>query len=125
MSGDPCIKRCPETTRILESLPTNHAHVCFSAFPPGGGLPPHVAHTNVNLVCHLGVMNCEGATLYSGSEERTFEEGKCIILDDSFVHSIVHNGPAIRYSLMITFWHPDLNAIERAAIRFTLGNLLS
>ena len=36
-----------------------------------------------------------------------------LVFDDSFVHWVENNGTAVRYTLMITFWHPDLTWIER------------
>jgi aspartyl/asparaginyl beta-hydroxylase (cupin superfamily) len=117
--------RCPRTAAFLDSLPINHAHICFSAMPPGGQLKPHVGPTNASLVCHFGVLNCEGATIYAGDQERQFHEGKAVILDDSFVHSVVHRGERTRYSLMITLWHYDLTPIERGALKLILRRMLS
>ncbi len=117
--------RCPQTAAILESLPINHAHICFSALPPGAELHPHSGPTNASLICHFGVLGCEGVTIYAGREERTFEEGKALILDDTFVHSVVHRGPTTRYTLMITLWHYDLNPIERRALKVILRRMLS
>lgn len=55
---------CPKTARILRRLPTNKNHVCFSAIEPGGVLQPHIGPTNTSLTAHLGLANCEGASIW-------------------------------------------------------------
>jgi aspartyl/asparaginyl beta-hydroxylase (cupin superfamily) len=117
--------RCPETAKLVDAIPDNNkGHICFSALNPGNGLPPHVGPSNISLICHLGLLNCEGTVLYSGTQERKYEEGKCLILDDSFVHSVVHGGTKTRVTLMITFWHPGITTLERRALRVIMGHLL-
>jgi aspartate beta-hydroxylase len=107
---------CPATSAILDKIPHNGMHVCFSAVAPDGALPPHVGPTNANLILHMGLQGCEGSMIFAGRETRKFEEGKCLILDDSFVHGVRHVGPETRYTLMITFWHYDASALERRAL---------
>jgi len=41
-------------------------------------------------------------------------------LDDSLVHWVEHAGSRVRYTLMVTFWHPDLNAFERSFLGLAL-----
>lgn len=47
---------------------------------------------------------------------RTWEEGKAIIIDDSFDHEVWHNGSSFRLILIVDFWHPDLTARQRASL---------
>jgi hypothetical protein len=32
------------------------------------------------------------------------------------VHWVEHTGSQVRYTLMVTFWHPDMNFLERALV---------
>jgi aspartyl/asparaginyl beta-hydroxylase (cupin superfamily) len=104
---------CPRTKEILQQIPLNKLHVCFSAIEPGGLLQPHTGPTNTSLTAHLGLENCDGAAIWVASHQQPYREGKVLIFDDSFVHWVEHTGQKIRYTLMITFWHPELNALER------------
>jgi hypothetical protein len=107
---------CPKTREILRQIPTNKNHVCFSAIEPGGKLQPHTGPTNTSLTAHLGLSNCDGASICVAGETKTYEEGKVLILDDSFVHWVEHTGSKTRYTFMITLWHPELNGVERALL---------
>ncbi len=107
---------CPKTARILRRLPTNRNHVCFSAIEPGGVLQPHTGPTNTSLTAHLGLANCEGASIWVAGQQQKYQDGKVLFFDDSFVHWVEHSGNQIRYTLMITMWHPELNAIERGIL---------
>jgi len=37
------------------------------------------------------------------------------VFDDSFLHSVAHNGYRVRVTLMLDLWHPDLTKIELTA----------
>ena len=105
---------CPKTAKILRQLPTNKYHVCFSAIEPGGVLQPHTGPTNTSLTAHLGLSNCDGASIWVAGQQQKYQEGKVLFFDDSFVHWVEHSGNQIRYTLMTTMWHPELNGLERA-----------
>ena len=47
-----------------------------------------------------------------GDEERTLEQGKAIIFDDSFNHEAWYDGKETRINLIIDFWHPNLTDAE-------------
>lgn len=108
---------CPRTADVLGRLPHNGLHVCFSAIEPGGSLHPHTGPTNASLTAHLGLANCAGARLTVAGETAEYRDGEVLVFDDSFVHWVENSGAAVRYTLMVTFWHPDLNAAERAFFR--------
>jgi ornithine lipid ester-linked acyl 2-hydroxylase len=108
---------CPITASLLTEIPHNGLHVCFSAIEPGGGLNPHTGPTNASLTAHLGLKNCDSCFLRVADETIEYQVDQVTIFDDSFVHSVDHKGSRTRYTLMITFWHPDLNRLERAVLR--------
>lgn len=114
---DAHLAACPRTAEVLSKVPHNGLHVCFSAIQPGGSLHPHTGPTNASLTAHLGLANCAGATLWVGGQAVDYREGDVLAFDDSFVHWVQNSGSAIRYTLMITFWHPELSTLERHFLR--------
>lgn len=108
---------CPRTAEMLGRIPHNGLHVCFSAIEPGGALHPHTGPTNASLTAHLGLANCAGARLTVAGETAEYRDGEVLVFDDSFVHWVENTGTAVRYTLMVTFWHPELNRLERAFFR--------
>ena len=107
---------CPRTKELLSRIPVNGLHVCFSAIQPGGVLQPHTGPMNAGLTAHLGLEGCEGSAIWVAGEKRPYVEGKVLVFDDSFVHWVEHTGSQVRYTLMVTFWHPDMNFLERAMV---------
>eukprot|EP00438_Fugacium_kawagutii_P017180 Skav215694 [mRNA] locus=scaffold3538:20170:22810:+ [translate_table: standard] len=52
-----------------------------------------------------------------------WEEGKCLVFDDSFEHeaasrrlAVVHEGDEARTVLLVNFWHPDVPAEMRQVL---------
>ncbi len=107
---------CPRTAEVLRQIPHNGFHVCFSAIEPGGSLKPHTGPTNASLTAHLGLENCAGTRLWIADDSADYRDGEVLVFDDSFVHRVEHSGVHTRYTLMITFWHPELNTLERALL---------
>jgi len=107
---------CPRTAALLSQIPHNGFHVCFSAIEPGGTLDPHTGPTNASLTAHLGLADCDGARLWVADRHADYRDDEVLVFDDSFVHWVEHRGPRTRYTLMITFWHPDLSRLERALL---------
>jgi hypothetical protein len=104
---------CPRTRDVLAEVPHNGLHVCFSALEPGGGLHPHTGPTNASLTAHLGLANCAGTRLWVAGETAEYRDSEVLVFDDSFVHAVENGSGDTRYTLMVTFWHPELNALER------------
>ena len=78
----------------------------------GTHILPHFGPTNIRLRCHLGLQVPEGCTLRVAEETRAWQEGRCLIFDDSFDHEVRHSGQGQRVVLLIDFWHPDLSPAE-------------
>jgi len=117
----------PETTKIL----TTHCRdatglafcvggdVIFSVISPGTRLRPHCGPSNSRLTCHLGITIPrtleQGCKIRVANEPaRGWEEGKCIVFDDSFEHEVFYEEagpheayPGDRIVLLLNFWHPD------------------
>jgi aspartyl/asparaginyl beta-hydroxylase (cupin superfamily) len=116
-------QKCPRTTELLEKLPINKGHICFSAIEPHTEIPPHVGPTNTMLVAHLGLKNCDNAFVNVANHVQYYKEGEFLILDDSFVHFARNDSDKIRFTLMITFWHPQMNGLEKKFVNFVAKNV--
>ena len=104
---------CPRTAEVLSRLPHNAFHVGFSAIEPGGSLLPHTGPTNASLTAHLGLDGCDGARLHVADQVVEYRNDDVLVFDDSYVHWVQHHGSQRRYTLMVTFWHPELAWNER------------
>ena len=111
----PSCMHCPVTAALVESIPeavelamAGGGETLFSVLRSGTHLRPHCGSTNTRLTAHLGLVVPSGCTIRTGGETRTWEEGKCIVFDDSWEHEVVHSGAEDRSVLLINFWHPDL-----------------
>jgi aspartate beta-hydroxylase len=53
-----------------------------------------------------------GCGIRVGSTTRSWEEGRCIVFDDSFEHEVWNESDRHRYVLILDFWHPGLTPTE-------------
>ena len=65
---------------------------------------------------HLAMVIPEGCGLRVGGVDTTWEQGKVLVFDDSFVHEVWNHSSAIRIVLFLNFWHPCLSLEEREAL---------
>jgi len=116
----------PETIRILQTHCADAVglalcgggDVIFSVLTPGTQLRPHCGPTNARLTCHLGIRvprtAAQGLSLRVANEApRGWEEGRCLVFDDSFEHEVIFADPGAnepyageRVVLLANFWHP-------------------
>ncbi|GAB5370418.1 hypothetical protein AAMO2058_001491200 [Amorphochlora amoebiformis] len=108
---------CPQTVKLLNSIDPIRDCVhsklgiaIFSCLAPGTHLIPHCGPTNLRLTCHLGLRIPEGVSIKVGSESREWEEGKCLIFDDSYLHEVKHTGSEERIVLLVNMWHPAIDS---------------
>jgi aspartyl/asparaginyl beta-hydroxylase (cupin superfamily) len=95
-------ERCPETTRLVESIPGLRT-AGFSILQPGTHIRPHVGYSNTVLRCHLGLIVPDDCAMRVGSEVRTWHEGECLVFDDTVEHEVWHRGSSPRVVLLIDF----------------------
>ncbi|MDJ0679747.1 MAG: aspartyl/asparaginyl beta-hydroxylase domain-containing protein [Xenococcaceae cyanobacterium MO_167.B52] len=110
------IARCPQTWELAQQCPLLKGvdgGVYFSIVYPGTHISSHCGPSNLKRRYHLTIEEAEGAKIRAGSEWRTWRQGKCLILDDSFEHEVEHNGDKRRVVLIIDCWHPDLTKKEQ------------
>jgi hypothetical protein len=105
---------CPETTRMLSRIPgvAQFGTTLFSALAPHSRITPHHGATNAKLRCQLPLRVPAGCKLKVGEREIEQLEGRCIVFDDSFLHSAWNESDEARFVLVFDFFHPDLTSGE-------------
>jgi aspartyl/asparaginyl beta-hydroxylase (cupin superfamily) len=96
---------CPETARLVEAIP-GMTTAGFSSLVAGTHIQPHVGYTSAVLRCHLGLIVPPGCELRVGDVTRSWEEGKCLLFDDTVDHEAWNRGDATRVVLLIDFLRP-------------------
>jgi hypothetical protein len=105
---------CPETARILSSIPgvAEFGTTLYSALAPHTHIAPHYGHSNAKLRCQLPLRVPGRCKLKVGDHEIEQQEGRCIVFDDSFLHSAWNDSDEPRFVLVFDFFHPDLTQGE-------------
>ena len=100
--------KCPETTRLMEQIPGMKSAM-FSILAPGKHIKAHRGPYKGVLRCHLGLIvpePREKIRIRVGNDFRHWEEGKCMVFDDTFNHEVWHDGDSQRVVLFIDFVRP-------------------
>lgn len=102
----------PRTCELLRTRPevaqcrSAGSGAGFLRMRPGGRLKPHFGNAP-RLSVHLGLIVPDGEIRMSvGYESVRWEEGRALVFDDTFIHSVVHNGVEPRYVLNVWMCHP-------------------
>ena len=119
-----CI-RCPRTSAVLDKLHnlmrySLFLNVSYSVLHADTKIDAHYGPTNTRIRCHLGLDVPNGCTLTVCGMKKFWQKGKCLIFDDSFLHSAQNsNKDASRVVLLLDFWHPQITNLERRALAHT------
>jgi aspartate beta-hydroxylase len=86
---------------VCALLPQLQRHVAvtgimFSVVGAGAHLRPHCGPNNRRLKLHLGLQVPQPTRMRIGSETRSWTEGKCNFLDDSFEHEVTNESEDTR-----------------------------
>lgn len=98
---------CPETTRLVEAIP-GMTTAGFSSLAPGTHIQPHVGYSNTVLRCHLGLSVPDGCALRVGTQTHSWQNGKCLLFDDTTEHEAWNYGNASRVVLLIDLQRPGV-----------------
>ncbi|TKC98582.1 aspartyl/asparaginyl beta-hydroxylase domain-containing protein [Polyangium fumosum] len=112
---------CPATYAVLEEIEpylTSTGEAFFSTLRPGVSLPPHHDDSNLKLTVHLGLDIPPDCGIKVGIETRTWQEGQCLMFDDTFLHEAWNHSDRTRTCLLLDVWHPELTPQEIDAITF-------
>jgi aspartyl/asparaginyl beta-hydroxylase (cupin superfamily) len=102
----------PETCALMRLRPEvadckgSLSGVGFLRLQPGARLKPHFGNSP-RLTVHLGLIVPPGDIhMVVGGEVVRWVAGKAIVFDDTFVHSVRHDGLESRYVLLTWMCHP-------------------
>ncbi|MES2204029.1 MAG: aspartyl/asparaginyl beta-hydroxylase domain-containing protein [Pseudomonadota bacterium] len=116
------LQRCPLTAKVLDQI--NGVNIAgrtyFSAMTPGIHIKPHCGPHNFKLRTHLGIVTPKEAVIRVGDETRPWQEGKCIVFDDSFEHEVWNKSSEIRIVLIVDVWNPILTQDEIMALKYIM-----
>lgn len=99
---------CPETTRLLEQVPGLES-AWFSILEPGYHIPSHCGVTKGLLRCHLGLDipdEREKCVIRILDKPYPWQEGKCLVFDDTYEHEVRNDTPQPRAVLIFDFHRP-------------------
>lgn len=110
---------CPRTLALLSSIEATRGagRGYFSVMRPGTRVLPHTGPINTRLRVHLALSVPQECGIKVGGESFSWQEGKCLVFDDSLTHEVWNDSGESRVVLLFDFWHPDLTAAERKTIR--------
>lgn len=100
--------RCPETTRLVESIPGMFT-AFFSILAPGKHIPPHRGPYNGLLRAHLGLIvpePREQCRIQVGDQTRHWEAGRFLIFDNTFRHQVWNDTDGTRVVLFLDVRRP-------------------
>jgi aspartate beta-hydroxylase len=109
------LARCPTTASIVDkhrTITTSTGLIYFSSLDPQTRVAPHQGPTNLRLRCHLGLEVPESCGMRVGGVTGSWEEGRCVVFDDSFWHEVWNESDRRRLVLILDLWHPDLSDDE-------------
>ncbi|GIH03431.1 hypothetical protein Rhe02_14980 [Rhizocola hellebori] len=102
----------PVTRALLEQIPEvttfSPGVITVSRVEPGTHIMPHCGPTNALVRVHLPIKIPPGVWIKVGGQRLVWEEGRCLIFDDSFEHEVGHDGTEDRVVLILDTLHPDL-----------------
>ncbi|MGK0296578.1 MAG: aspartyl/asparaginyl beta-hydroxylase (cupin superfamily) [Gammaproteobacteria bacterium] len=101
-------KLCPETTRIVEEIP-GMMTAFFSVLAPGKIIPPHRGPYKGLLRCHLALKvpePKEQCWIQVDEKIENWEEGKCLVFDDTYSHNVHNNTDGSRVVLFLDIVRP-------------------
>ncbi len=118
---DDVCARCPETTKVLDSLPLADQPgfaptAVFSALEPHTHIPAHTGSANVRLLCHLPLILPGPARFRVGNTTRDWKIGQAWVFDDTIEHEAWNDADALRVILIFDIWNPYLAEGEKALI---------
>ncbi|WP_312799248.1 aspartyl/asparaginyl beta-hydroxylase domain-containing protein [Pseudomonas sp.] len=100
--------RCPKTTEALSVVPGLNS-AFFSILTPGAHIPRHTGVTKRIMTCHLGLLTPtprENCRIQVEDKMVYWDDGKCIVFDDTYPHEVWNETDQTRVVLLIQFKRP-------------------
>lgn len=112
---------CPVTAGLLDRLPTLQ-NAWFSILAPHYHIPPHRGPTRAFIRCHLALQvprEREKCWIRVDDQVCHWEEGKCLVFDDTYEHEVLNDTDEWRVVLFLDFNRP----MDRVGSWFNRGVL--
>lgn len=108
MKAEGNCRRCPETMRVLQSLPGMKS-AFFSILAPGKHIPLHRGPYRGVIRAHLGLLvpePREQCRIQVGPEFAHWDEGKVMVFDDGYPHQVWNDTDGTRVVLFLDIVRP-------------------
>jgi len=108
LRADSNCRRCPETTKIVTSIPGMKT-AFFSILAPGKHIPPHRGPYRGVIRAHLGLIvpePKERCRIQVGDQTAHWDEGKVLVFDDCYVHQVWNDTNGTRVVLFLDIVRP-------------------
>lgn len=99
---------CPFTANLLDGLPSLQ-NAWFSILAPRYHIPPHRGPTRAVIRCHLGLRvptERENCWLRVDDQICHWQEGRCLVFDDTYEHEVKNDTDEVRVVLFLDFDRP-------------------
>lgn len=104
-------KLCPRTTALVAKVP-GMVTAGFSSLAAGAHITPHTGYDDGLLRCHLGLVVPEDCALRVGPDIQRWQEGRCLVFDDTMEHEAWNRSDRTRIVLLLDF-KPSKGTIVR------------
>lgn len=101
-------RRCPNTMKVLQKIP-GITTAMFSILSPGKHIPPHRGPYAGVLRLHMGLLvpePREKCRIRIADKCYAWEEGRCMVFDDTFNHEVWNDTAGYRVVLFVDFKRP-------------------
>lgn len=97
---------------------TPFGYAFLSTLHPSSNIQPHTSPMNLRLRLHLGLSVPPSCGITVAGIQRSWQEGKALVLDDSYAHAVWNEHANMsRVILLVDVWHPDIPPSERKEIQ--------
>lgn len=103
--------QCPKTAALLDGI-KGLSLAGFSRMASGAHITPHVGWAKSVYRLHLGLVVPPNCNLRVGNETRQWEEGKCLIFDDTVEHEAWNKSDQMRGTLLLDFLRPGIASFD-------------
>lgn len=106
---------CPKTADALDTVP-GLTLAGFSRLAPGAHIHPHVGYSSNVYRVHLGLVVPDACYMRVGKETRAWQEGKCLVFDDTQEHETWNHSPRPRGVLLLDFLRPGVASTDSDSV---------
>ena len=97
--------------------PLQNVACAIAKQPAGSGISSHCDGNIVGLTAHLGLDVPTNCWITVGGERRSWEQGRLLLFDTTFMHETFNGGSSDRFVLMLNVLRPGVSEIEVEALR--------